>query len=125
MKGAEQPVPGHFDRSVIALKIPVVQLVEEIPHPGAVLTGHIEPLETRMRENRMHRLHVAVKQQMHRMARHHEMNEKIGEEQRMLNRMHGNAGPGSDIDVPVVERMRDPIHDGDVQQAVDPIEMEG
>ena len=85
---AEPPIPGHFDRAVVALEIPVVQLVEIDTHPHLrVLVDH-QFFETGMRKHGMGGLDIAVEHHVERVAGHNQMDREIGIEQRVFHRMH-------------------------------------
>ena len=52
------------------------------------------------------------------------MNQHAGVIEQVLDRVHRQAGPGSDVDVPVMHVMRDLVEDLHMQQAVRPVEVE-
>mgnify|MGYP000288109396 CR=1 FL=1 len=58
------------------------------------------------------------------MSRQHEKDQKTAEVEQMLNRVHRQAGPGADIDIPVVHRMHMPVQRRPVDQAMDQIEVD-
>ena len=58
------------------------------------------------------------------MGWNHEMDQHGREVHQVLNRVHGYAGPRTDVDVAMMEGMREPVKRRPVQSSVDPIEVE-
>ena len=85
---AKAAVPGHFNRAIVALKIPVVELMKEIPHHRPFPAAHHKLIKAGMRKDGMYRLHISVKQHVDRMARHDKVDQEIRVEQQLLQWMH-------------------------------------
>ena len=109
MKRTKPSVPWHFNCSVVTFKIPVMELMEKVTHVCTFFVCNIELFKTWVGKNWMNWLHIAMKHDMQRMARHDEMNQKIGIENQMFNRMHRNTWPGTNVNISVMHCMGDPI----------------
>ena len=77
--GAKPLIKRDLGRAVIALKIPVVQLVKEIACLRRLAFIGDDPLKPGMGKDRRRLLKIDVKHQVQRMAGHHQM-DKIGRE---------------------------------------------
>ena len=91
MKRAEPFIPWHFDGPIITFEIPVMKLVKKIAYVSPLFIRNVKLLKSRMRENWMNLLHIAMEHYMERVARHNEVNQKVSVENEMLDWMHRNT----------------------------------
>ena len=69
----------------------MMKLVKKITYVCSLFIRNVKLLKSRMRENWMDRLHIAMEHYMQRVARHNEMDQKVSVENEMLDWMHRNA----------------------------------
>ena len=60
---------------------------------------------------------------MHRVGRHHEVDQHRAQKDQVFNGVHRQARPRADIDVAVVQRVHMFVKERNVQEAVDPVEI--
>ena len=99
MVAAKPAVPWHLNRAIVAFKIPMVKLVKEVAHLGAIFLADVKLLKPRVAEDRMHGLHIAMKGEVNWMAWYDEVDCETAEIHQVFNRMHREAGPWTHIDV--------------------------
>ena len=121
--GAENLVPRHFQVTVIALEIAVVHLMVKCAERKAIFVLHQQSFESGMRGRGGQRLMLHMKQDMDWMRRNDPVNQNRAKEKQMLDRVHRQAGPRTDIDVPVVDGMGQFVERRPMQPAVNPIKV--
>ena len=80
-------------------------------------------LEPHMPQSRRERVVLGVHQHVDGMRGHDPVNKHTAEDNKVLYRMHGNSGPGPDIDVFVMEVMHQLKERRPVQETMDPIKV--
>ena len=82
--GAKPAIKRDLGRAVIALKIPVMQLVKEIARLGGLAFIRDDPLKPGVREDRCRLLEIDVEHQVQRMRGHHQVDDIRGEVETVL-----------------------------------------
>ena len=124
MERAEPSVPWHFCRTVIALEIPMMQLVKEGAHvdPSAFTNDQRIIAGVRCRGRQCQP--IGVKQHVDRVRRNDQMDQQRRKVDRVFYRVHREAGPRADGDVAVMHGMDPAIEGCPVQEAMYPVEVE-
>lgn len=120
--GAEPAVEGDFLAAVVAGENAVVKVVK-VGAGGERLFGK-GFLEAVMAGGRAKRAGVfAVEEEMDGMGGDNEMDQGAAEIEKVLNGVHGQAGPGAGVGIFVVQVMGGFVKGTPVDEAVDPVEM--
>ena len=122
--GPEPDVEGNVQPTVVAFEIAVVQLVEIGCSPQFGLAVDDDRLEAGVRLRRRERGELPVHDSVDRVRGYDPMDQHAAEEDDVLERVHRQAGPGTGVDVAVVQEVRHPVEGRPVQEAVGPIEVE-
>ena len=123
MKRTKPFIPWHFNGPIITFEISVMKLVKKITYFCPFLIRNVKLLKSRMGENWMYWLHITMEHYVQRVAWHNKVNPKVSVEKEMLDRMHRNAWPRTNIDIPVMDGMGNTIEWRPVECSMDPIEM--
>ena len=118
MEGTKPAVPRRVYGAVIALEKAVVQLVVKVGrvHHTGILDQQL--LKTGVGKRRAHAPGVEVQQQNDRMGRQDKVYEHRGYVDDVLDRVHGHPGPGTDMNVAVVQAVHRLVQRRPMQQPV-------
>ncbi len=120
--GPEPIIQRHKGFPVIALEVAVMQVMEitaGTANPEVSLDNQL--LEPGMPLGWRKRVVLGVHQHVDRMRGHNPVNQHTTEDDQVLNRMHGHPGPGTDIDVFVMEVVRPLEERRPVHETMDPV----
>lgn len=121
--GAEPPIPRGVDGSVVAFKKTVMQLMVKI---GRIDKGSIfdqQLLESRMGKCRSQTPAIQMYEENNGMRWDYEMNQHRRDVDYVLYRVHGHAGPRTDLNVAVVQSMNASIQWRPMQQSMNQVEV--
>jgi len=124
MIGPEPMIQRHRRFPVVALEEAVMQVMETVTNGYPEVPLENQLLEPHMPLSRRECVVLGVHQHVDGMRGHDPVNQHTAEDNQVLNRMHGNSGPGPDIDVFVMEVVHPLEERRPVQETMDPVEVE-
>lgn len=124
MIGTEPLIERDLGCAVVALKIPMMKLVEEIPGPCGICFASLQFFEPRVGQHRTDLLEIGMKQQMQRMRGYDQMDEVGGEIEKVLIPVVRYPRPRPDIDVAMMHSMNVLVEFRVMLQPVHPVEMQ-
>ena len=124
MARAEPEVERNVRFPVVALEVAMVQLVEVGAGRDFPLLSDHHVLEPHMALGRGEGRVLRIQDHVDGMGRHHPVDQDAAVVQDVLNRMHGQAGPRTDIDVLVVQVVAGLVEGRPVQEPMHPVEVE-
>ena len=101
--GPEPIIQMHIGFPLVALKVTVMQMMESVIDGNPQFPLENQLLEPGMSLSRRECIVLDVHQHVDGMRGHDPVNKHTAEDNKLLYRMHGNSGPGPDIDVFVME----------------------
>src|SRR5262245_17717395 len=122
MESAEPSVEWNGAVGVVALEELVMEVVRVAFHRYFALAQQ-HPVEPTMRRHRRDAGMQQMEQRVQRMRRNDPMDEDPGEIEKVLDRMHREAGPWAGIDVGVMQSMRHPVERRPMDEPVHGVEM--
>ncbi len=123
--GPEPMIQRHHGFPVVALEVAVMQMMEITAGTGdPEVSLEDQLLEPEMPLRRGKRVVLGVHQHVDGMRGHDPVNQNTAEDNQVLNRMHGQTGPGPDVDVFVMEVVYPFEEGGPVQETMEPVEVE-
>ena len=122
--------PNHLSQGmnelpVVAVVVPVVELVVERTQDEYRPAPEGDGLEPRMRRGRTQCVPLHVEQDVDGMRHDQGMNQDAAQVDHVLDGVHGQAGPGSEVVVAVVHRVGHAVERLPVQQAMNEVEVQG
>ena len=124
MTRAEPMVEGNVRFTVVALEVTMVQLMEIGTSRKLAILPDYHVLEPDVALGRSERRVLHVQDHVDRMGRHNPVDQDAAVVKNVLDRMHGQAGPRTDIDVLVVQIVAGLVEGRPVQEPMHPIEVE-
>ena len=97
--GPEPMIQRHHGFPVVALEVAVLQMMEITAGTGDPEVSLRPALEPEMPLRRGKRVVLGVHQHVDGMRGHDPVNQHTAEDNQVLERMHGQTGPGPDVDV--------------------------
>ena len=122
--GPEPAVAGDVSVAQVTVVEAVMELVEEVAQQDDAPALEQQALEPGVRGRRTQGVPLQVQDDMQWMRGYDQVDQHAAEVDDMLDRMHRQAGPGSDIVVAVVHRVREPVHRLPVQEAMGEVEVQ-
>ena len=123
MKCSKPTVPRHFLITIVALVIAMMQLVIERSQRQSAFVPDKQIFVASMGHRRPRSKIDHMEIHKDRVAGEHAMDQKRGQVEQMLSRMHGEPGPRPDIDIAVVQRMDMLIDERHMQKPMHPVKM--
>ena len=123
MKGTKPFVPRHIYRTIIAVKVSVMKLMVETANRETFFILHQKRVEPGMSEHRSERKRTKMKNNMHWMRRHNQMDQNWWKVKKMFNGMHGNSRKRACGDISVVKRMHATIKKFNMEQPMHTVKM--
>ena len=109
VKASKPSVPRHVDGAVVALEVAMMKLVKKVTGAHSLFVPNHQLLIARVGKRRAEVLQAGVEDNKDEMAGDDQMDQQRGVIQYMLDGMHRDARPRPNIDVFVVQTMRDPV----------------
>ena len=123
MKRTKQFVPRHFQRSIVTFKVAVMHLMVKRSQLKTILIFNNKLFKSRMRCCRAQRIILQMKQDMDGMGCNHPLDQYRRQKYYMLNRVHRQARPRTDINVTMMRKMQMFIKEFNMQKSVKPIKI--
>ena len=101
-----------------------MQLVKKRRRGHSITASHLNFIKPHMPLRRCKRRMLCIHQHVNRMGWHHPVNQNTAKIQQMLNRVHRQPRPRSNIDILVMQIVRGFVQRFPMGQAVNPIKME-
>ena len=117
MERAEHLIDRRLETAVVALDEAVMQLMVEVPDANSEWTEG-EGVVAGMRQRRAETVVQQHEVEVDRVERNQQQQRHIREQDHVLNRVHREARPWTDVGVPVMPGMHPPIEELGVQQSV-------
>ena len=95
MKAAEQSIPWHFRRAVVAIEKSMVQLMKKVAELQLPPADYFYLLKTAVGGGPANGMQHRGVNHMDRMRGNNEKDQRIQIQRNVLNRMHGMTRPGS------------------------------
>ncbi len=124
MECAKPPVPRHFLIAIITFVIAVVQLMIERAEREPSLVPDQQVLIARVGHGGTGALINDVEYQVDRVRGNNAMDGQRGQVEEVLHRVHGQTGPGTNIDVSVMQAVDVFVHERQMQKPVHPVKMQ-
>ena len=105
MKGSEPFVPGHIVCSVVAIKEPVMQLMEKVSQLDNSLASQEKRLIATVCDDRSQHRELKMIDHMQGAGGNDDMDQRRSHIKQMLQRVHRRPGPGARINVSMVHRV--------------------